>query len=275
MRTLAGTTVVRSAAALTLALGAAAAVTMALFLTIPGAADPLRRLPDNTWWFLYTEPPTNDSLGALWRIGAAAAAACVGAAAALRTLLRHRKGAAPFLPFLTLFFLSQGIECLRAATAYLYVTDRSINLSIVLTRIIYWGRFAGLLGLLVAALYRIDLKYRRYGVLTALILLVGFAMAAYIPIDRTVFLEQLTWKLGDEQGVWFLNLAIAILAVITSAGAAVIKKDLRYVRFAVGLLLLFAARELLFFGASLAILGAGLSALAAGIVACQSERSEA
>ena len=117
-----------------------------------------------------------------------------------------------------MFLFSLSLECLRAGTGLLYAGDRSIAAGVVLTRIIYWGRFVGLLGLLIAGLYSIELKYRKFAVLVGLVFLVSFAMAVYIPIDRTVFLAQLTWKLGDEQGVWFVNLIIAILVIATSAG---------------------------------------------------------
>jgi hypothetical protein len=146
--------------------------------------------------------------------------------------------------------------------------DGSISAVVVLTRMIYWARFVGLLGLLLTGLYCIDFKYRRYGVLSAVIFLVSFAIAAYIPVDRTVFLMQLTWKLGDEQGVWFVSLIIGALALCTAAAAAPVKKSARYLWLAAGLALLLTSRELLFFGANPMILAAGLAALTGGIALC-------
>jgi hypothetical protein len=268
MRVPPGTAAIYAAGALTLLLAVAAAVALALFLAVPGVADRLLSLPDNAWWFIYREPLPAGSGVVIWRLGAAIAAACIAGASGLRSLTLTRRGATPLLPFTILFLFSQSLECLRAGSAYLYITDRSIAASIILTRIIYWGRFVGLLGLLLAALYRIDLKYRRYGVLTGIVFLVSFAMAAYIPIDRTTFLEQLTWKLGDEQGVWFLNLVIGIVTVATSGGAAILKKDPRYLWFAGGLFLLLASREFLFFAVSPVLLGVGLAVLTVGIELC-------
>jgi hypothetical protein len=169
-------------------------------------------------------------------------------------------------PALILFLFSLGPECLRAGTAYLYATDGSISAVVVLTRIIYWARFVGLLGLLLTGLYCIDFKYKRYAVLTAVIFLVSFAMAAYIPVDRTVFLAQLTWKLGDEQGVWFMSLIIGALALCTAAAAAPVKRNGRHLWLAAGLALLLASRELLFFGSNPMVLSAGLIALTAGLM---------
>jgi presenilin-like A22 family membrane protease len=146
--------------------------------------------------------------------------------------------------------------------------DGPITAAVVLTRIIYGARFAGLLGLLFAGLYCIDFKYRRYGVLTAVIFLVSFAMAAYIPVDRTEFLMQLTLKLGDEQGVWFVSLIIGVLALGTAAVAATAKKNGKYLWLAAGLALLLVSRELLFFGVNPVLLAAGLAALAGGTALC-------
>ncbi len=160
------------------------------------------------------------------------------------------------------------LECLRAATALLYTADRSIAAAIVLTRIVYWGRFVGLLSLLCAGLYSIELKYRRFLVLAGVVFLVSFAMAAYIPMDRTVFLEQLTWKLGDEQSVWFVNAVIGALSVATVGAASLSRRDKRYIWLAVGLGLLLVAREFLFFAVHPLLLGVGLVSLAGGVLLC-------
>jgi len=266
MRTPAGTVAFYAAAVITVLLIASAALALAIFLTVPRTADPLLSLSDNTWWFTYHDPPEEGSAGALWRIGAAMAAAVIAAAAAFQALALFRRNGSMLFPALILFLFSLGPECLRAGTAYLYASDGSISAIVVLTRMIYWARFVGLLGLLLTGLYCIDFKYKRYGVLIAVIFLVSFAMAAYIPVDRTVFLIQLTWKLGDEQGVWFMSLIIGALALCTAAAAAPVKRSARYLWLAAGLLLLLASRELLFFGASPIILSAGLAALTGGIM---------
>ncbi len=256
------------AAVITVLFIAGAALALALFLSVPRAAVPLLPLPDNTWWFIYHDQPEGGSPGALWRIGAAMAAACIAAAAAFRALALIGRNGSMLFPALMLFLFSLGPECLRAGTAYLYATDGSISAVVVLTRMIYWARFTGLLGLLLTGLYCIDFKYKRYGVLTAVIFLVSFAMAAYIPVDRTVFLMQLTWKLGDEQGVWFMSLIIGVLALCTASAAALMKRNGKYLWLAAGLALLLASRELLFFGSKPTILAAGLVALTAGSVLC-------
>lgn len=268
MRPSTGTVAFTAAMTFTILLIVGSALGLSLLFGMPGLADPLRVLPSNPWWFHYSDPAAAGSRDALWRICAAIAAACIACVAAFRGFRLYRKGSSPLLPFLMMFLFSLSLECLRAGTALLYASDSSIGLSIVLTRTIYWGRFMGLLALLIAGLYCIELKYRKVMVLAGGVFLVSFAMVAYIPIDRTVFLAQLTWKLGDEQSVWFVNLVIGILTVATSCTAALSRRDIRFLWLSAGFTLLLGARELLFFATHPVMLAAGLACLAGGCLLC-------
>jgi len=261
-----GTVAFSAASALLLLLVAGAVLGIAALLAMPVLLDRLRGLQENAWWFLYRDPGTGAAPPALWRIGAAAAATLVSLAATLRARAISRRESSPVIPFLMMFFFSLGLECLRAGTAVLFATDGPVSFSILLTRVIYWGRFVGVLGLLIAGLYCANLKYRRFFLLAGVVLLVSFAMAAYIPMDRTVFLAQLTWKLGDEQSVWFVNLAIGLLAMFTGAAAGLARRGPRFVRLAIGLVLLVASREFMFFALQPAPLATGLIMQAAGAV---------
>ncbi len=242
----------------------AAAVGLVLLLLEPGAVQALAGLEANPWWFEYQDPGSVPALAAVWRIASAVIAAGIGVLAAFRAFALFDKSGSPLLPFLILFLLSLSLEGLRAATALLDATDSSIDVSIVLTRVLYWGRFVGLLALLVAGLYCVDMKYRKYGVLSGAVFLVSFVVAAYIPVDRTVFLAQMTWKLGDEQGVWFVNLAIGLLALLTTAGGALLRRDRRFLWLALGVALLLTSREILFFSTGAVVLAGGLVCLGAG-----------
>jgi hypothetical protein len=246
---------------------AAAALVFALFAAMPAAARALQDLPANTWWFLYGSGP-HGSPAALVRIAGAIAAAAVSLAAAFSARRLYRAVPSPILPFLGLFLFSLSFECLRAAAAWLYAADRSIEAAVVLTRVIYWGRFVGLLSLLGAALYCADVRYRKYAVPAGIALVVSFAMAAYIPIDRTVFLAQLTWKLGDEQGVWFVTLVISLLVLAASSATVISRGDRRCLPITAGFALLMVSRELLFFSLAPLAQGCGLLCLAAGAILC-------
>ena len=258
-----------STASLVLLLLAAGAAAGLVVLAVP-PSDPqaLQGLPSNTWWFLYSQGPSGSPLAA-WRIGTAVIASLVSAGAVLRARILYSRSPSPALLFVTMFLLSLGLECLRAGTALLAATEGSVALSVLLTRVIYWGRFVGLLGLLLASLYGLEMKYARFMVLGGMVLLVSFAMAAYIPVDRTVFLAQLTWKLGDEQSVWFLNLAIEALVVL-SCLAAVVVRGPATLRMSAALVLFIVAREVEFFALQPLPGAAGVIAQAGGALLCLS-----
>jgi len=268
MRTPAATVTFRAALLLSALFTAAAAAGIVFLVGRPDGLSQLRALVTNRWWFQYLDVDPGPALGAVWRVAAAAVAACIGIGASLQAYALFRKGGSPLLPFVILFLLVLSLECLRAGTALLFAEDSSIAAAIVLTRVMYWGRFVGLLSLLVAGLYCVDMKYRKFGVLCGVVFLVSFAMAAYIPIDRTVFLAQLTWKLGDEQGVWFVNFMIGLLVLATTAAAAVSRRDRRFLLLALGMAALLASREILFFAVNPWVLVGGLACLAAGAAVC-------
>ena len=275
MRPSAGTMTFFATCLVVLLLAAGAAVGLVVLVAAPRLTDALRTLTDNSWWFIYRGP--GDAVGgplaaglaaAPWRIGAAIAASVLSLLAVLRARAIYRRSPSPIIPFLVMFLLALGLECLRAGSALLVATDGSISFSVLLTRVIYWGRFVGLLGVLMTGLYTLELKYTKIMVLGGFVLVVSFAMAAYIPVDRTVFLAQMTWKLGDEQSVWFLNLALAALALLTGVTAALERKGRRTTFLAAGIALFLIAREVEFFAVLPVPLAAGLAAQALGAVLC-------
>jgi len=253
-----------AAVVVTLLLAAAAALGLAFLLATPLAAAVLGSLPAHTWWFSANVPQGGGGTGPLWSLGAAIAASCLAVPAAFRARALVRKSSSPMPPFVLLFLFSIGFECLRAGVAVLVATDRSISTAIILTRAVYWARLVGLFSLLACSLYSLDMQFRNRLVLAGGICLLSFAIAAYIPIDRTLFLAQLTGKLGDEQGVWFVSIVVGALVLASLAGSALQKRDLRLLALVGGFALLLAARELLFFALRPAFLALGLALLAAG-----------
>jgi hypothetical protein len=101
-------------------------------------------------------------------------------------------------------------------------------------------------------------------VLVPVALVASLAMAASVPIDRTTFLAQLTFRLGDEQGVWFVNLVIGALVPLSVIAAAIVRRQPRLVPLAAAFVLLLAARDLVYFGLRPVRLAGGIACLALG-----------
>jgi len=266
MRTSLENGLLAAALALVLILVLAACASFVFLLREPVPSGALSALPSNPWWLIVRDQGSKDAARPLAIIAAAAAATVLGLTFSIRARRLHEQNGTQVFPYLLLFFLTIGIECLRGMTAVLYATNGSVQAGITLTRAVYWGRFVGLLALLLASLYCTDLRYRHVYVLGGGAFLVALAMAASIPIDRTTFLCQLTWKLADEEGVWFVHVVISALVLLTVIGASLQKRDRRFLLVAAGFALLLGARELLFFMTQPAGLAGAVAALAAGAV---------
>ena len=266
MRTSLEAGLLAAALAVVLILALASCASLAFILRTPAVSASLSGLPTNPWWLIVLDQGPKDP--APWVISAVSASTILGLVFSLRAHRLHRRNPTPVLPYLVLFFLTLGMECLRGVTAVLYATNGSVQAGVALTRAVYWGRFVGLFALLLASLYCTELKYRHVYVLGGGAFLVALAIAASIPIDRTTFLSQLTWKLADEEGVWFVHVVISALVLLTVIGAFVQKRDRRFLLVAGGLALLLGARELLFFVAQPAGLAGALACLTAGAMVC-------
>jgi hypothetical protein len=243
------------------ALGGAA---LAILLTDARIAAALDGLVDHPWWMVY-RGPAGDAASA-WAVGSVTAAALWTAGCLL--VARRLAARTPALPALAagLLLLTIAFECLRGAAALLVADDRSIAAALFLSRTVCWARFTGLLALLLVALHALGLPEQRPVVLVPVALVAALAMAASVPIDRTTFLAQLVFRLGDEQGVWFVNLVIGALVPLSIAAGKLVRREARLGRLAIASVLLLAARELLFFGLHPVRLGLGLALLAAGSV---------
>jgi len=245
-----------------LILTAIGGLALAFLLSDPRARATLATLPDHPWWLVYRAAAGDD--GAAWAMGASTAAALLAAA----TLFAGRRWCRrwPELPALAtgLFLLMLGFECLRGATAFLVVTDRSLAAAHFLSRVVCWARFTGLLSLLAVTLHALDLPDARPGVLLPVALVASLAMAASVPVDRTAFLAELTFRLGDEQGVWFVDLVIGALIPLSVIAAAIMRREVRLARLAVAFALLLVGRELLFFSVRPVRLAVSLALLAGG-----------
>ena len=245
-------------------LAALGGLALAFLATDQRARTALTGLADHPWWLIYRGPAASDA--AAWAVGAAAAASLVAAAALFVARRLVEQCLALPVAAAGLFLFTLAFECLRGAVAFLVAADRSPAAALFLHRAVVWSRFAGLLALLAVALHALEPREQRLAVFAPVVLVASLAMAASVPIDRTTFLAQLTFKLGDEQGVWFVNLVIGALAPLSVAAAALVRREPRLAELAAALVLLLAARELVFFGLAPVRLACGLAGFAAGSV---------
>ncbi len=223
----------------------------------PQTAAALRALPAHTWWLSYPPAATRDAAMPSWVLGSVTVTvflACVFSFGARRLL---KASSSSLVLFFLMYLLFTCLESLRGLAAIFYASNVSVAGNIVLTRIVYGGRYAGSLSLLLLAVYALKLTYTRHSVLIAILLLVSFAVALYIPVDGTDFLSPFTFKLGDEQGAWFVDLALLALTAASLVAAGFSTRQKAYYVLAAAAVVLEFGREGISFSGSRFLLVAG------------------
>jgi hypothetical protein len=137
---------------------------------------------------------------------------------------------------------------------------------VVITRLVLFSRFFGLLCLLVASLYAVGMKYVQYPVLIGGMAVLAFALAGVLPLDTSLYEPTFLYKLGDRQGYLFVRLILALLLVVNFVVAARVRRTRRFAVAALAAFLLFAGRELLQYGIAPLPIVLGAAALIVGFV---------
>jgi hypothetical protein len=206
---------------------------------------------------------------AFLRIIALAGIACALVFAVLANLGVHklyRRTDSAELLFLMLFCLSLCLEAWRVGNLVFPTLGWSQYLNVVVTRLVLFSRFFGLLCLLVASLYAVGMKYVQYPVLIGGMAVLAFTLAGILPLDTSLFEPTFLYKLGDRQGYLFVRLILGLLTIANFVVAARTRRSRRFAVAAVGALLLFAGRELLQYGIAPLPVVFGTAALIIGFV---------
>lgn len=164
----------------------------------------------------------------------------------VRTLYRRTDSAE--LLFIMLFCLSLSLEAWRLGNLIFQAFGLPQYLNVVVTRVVLFSRFFGLLCLLVSSLYAVAMKYTQYSLLIGGMAVLAFTLAGILPLDTSLYEATFLYKLGDRQGYFFVRLILAALMVINFFVAARLRRSRRFAVAAIAGLFLFVGRELLQYG---------------------------
>jgi len=178
----------------------------------------------------------------------------------------YRRTDSAELLFLMLFCLSLCLEAWRLGNLIFPALGMSQYLNVVITRLVLFSRFFGLLCLLVASLYAVGMKYVQYPVLIGGMAVLAFALAGVLPLDTSLYEPTFLYKLGDRRGFLFVRMILALLMVINFLVAARVRRSRRFAVAAFAAFLLFAGRELLQYGIAPLPIVLGTAALIVGFV---------
>ena len=165
--------------------------------------------------------------------------------------------------FYSFFLVSLSFETLKMTQVLLMVQAKPFVFNVLLTRIIFFGRFFGLLCLFFSGMFSSWLQYQRIGLVLSVSLLTPVALALVIPISTDVGRDLLfTFGIRREIGVTFYALeAFAVLNYIISG---VLLNNREYIWMSTGILMILIGREFLFQGSGLTIALFGAALLTGG-----------
>jgi hypothetical protein len=250
----------------TLVLAAGAACVLVSQGLSPRAREIIAGLALHRFWFSYPEAPAKGIPVPFFILGALISVSLFASFASLRARALYARSPSPALLFFIVYLFSLCVESLRGLALYLYATGSAVRLIAPISRIVVGGRFAGQLSLLLTALAMLEMKYRKRFMLIGILLLMSLAIAAYIPMDNTSLLASLTYRLGDEQGAWFAELALGAIIIGGMCAAGFIKRKSWFYAMAGASLALTAGRQILSFTPPLPVIAGGPLLIAAGII---------
>ncbi len=220
--------------------------------------------PSHFWWLRYGAGQPG-STGLLWDLVGLfiLLLICFIAGIVFRGLYNRTASAEVF--FMIFFLCSFALEATRVWNGLLLLEGLPTTFSVIGTRVIYFGRIFGLICLLFASLYAIEIRFQRLGVLLLSSIFLSLAFAYVLPVDSSVVLSNYLYRLGDERSTSFFVLVLQIAACLNFVIAGLKRQHWAFPLAALAVLLMLIGRELLLFQITPFSLAAGELALVAGL----------
>lgn len=250
---------------ITVFLGLGCAALLAFILSSPIHEGLVSSIMHHSQWLIYRNIPYSSHIP-LWTLGGLLALDLVIIISFPGLKKTFQRSHSPEIFFFSIFLFSLSFESLKIGTVVSLLFDKPIFYGVVFTRAIYLGRIIGLLCLLFSSLYAIKMRYNHFGVLLGITILVAFAFSISIPIDPTVYMVNLLYKLGEERGLLFVTISLSALVIINFFGAAHVKSSPHFTVTAIASVILQSGREVVFFTVEPPFLFAGILAILIGKV---------
>ncbi|MBN1697164.1 MAG: hypothetical protein JW881_06600 [Spirochaetales bacterium] len=197
------------------------------------------------WWFMYEGVHQNNYHYVFVIIGLSLLLVfSFSMSIIFRSLFKRIASAEVF--FFSLFICSLSIESLRLLSLFFHLVWNFNLTGLITSRIVYFGRFFGLLCFFFSSLYSIEVKYQKYGNLLGGAVILSIIIAYIVPFDTSEFLSTFLYKLGDESGVCMIYSGLSIIIVINFIVATIIRQK-RFLGIVVASLLILAGYTALLF----------------------------
>lgn len=172
-------------------------------------------------------PQTQRWFGAEWQAGpfsayrSLAAIGLVGLVSATGVAISarlFRRVSSAEIYFMTLFLMTLSVELVRIGQPVVEVAGLPVFMSVLITRIVLFGRLVGALSLFAAGIYSAGADYPRIGTVTALLALLAFLIVYFVPVDSERMNATFVHVTGGREGI---DLMLGFLSVGTIVNYAI------------------------------------------------------
>ncbi len=204
----------------------------------------VKHLDFQPWWLLHSKQVANEFM---WCLVGIFTILVFSSGSGFALWFNFRKTASPEIFFFSLFILFLSLESLRLFQLNLLAANTPVYFGVLLTKIIYFFRFASLFSLLISSLYSIGIQQQSFSIILSITLFLSATLSAALPVDPTALFANLLYKLGAEREIFFATFALKILAIANYIWAGFVKSSKDHLYMALGIGNVLAGRELLLF----------------------------
>jgi hypothetical protein len=166
--------------------------------------------------------------------------------------------------FFLAFIISLSFDALKILSYYLTVIHAPAFYGTIVTRAVYMGFFLGLLFLFTGSLFSGELTYQKLGTVLGLVLVFSLALAYSLPVDETVFLPNLLYRVGGSDYILLVRFGLEALTLLGFARSAYLVGSAGQWFICLAVLLMMLGRELVFFLSFPPAIAAGFALLVCG-----------
>ncbi len=168
--------------------------------------------------------------------------------------------------FFFIFIFSTVFDIFRSAGLSSNLLPLFSVYSMVPTRLVYYGLFAGALALFCSGLFTTGLEYQKIGVATVIILALPAALVIVLPVDLASAVPGGTWEIGRFYEITIALAVFQLLGVLNFIIAGIRNESREYSFIAAALLIAVCARALIFYFENIFAITAGFLLLIAGTI---------
>ncbi len=188
----------------------------------------------------------------------------LGAGLSLQRFFRKTVSSEMF--FFIFFVISLSFESFKALGVLFQLWGLATYYGVIVARVVYFSRFFGVFCLLTSGLYATGIEYQKFEVVLGIAFLLAFTLSFSIPIDSSVFLPTLLYRIGGTVQLLAVFSALELFSILNFVLASILSRRREYLIMAGGLLLVIAGKDLLFFAHGAPAAVAAFAFLLAGTI---------